>query len=81
MCLLNFILLRPFAALMCVEHDNTPTAVLDGKLSLEETSVLSVSFKDLLIYCTEQISYRLNITHSRQHLPLLIEMESEAVQS
>lgn len=37
-------------AQMCVEHDNTRTAVLDGKHSLGETSVLSVSVKDLFIY-------------------------------
>lgn len=28
---------------MCVDHNNTPTAVLDGKLSPEETSVSSQS--------------------------------------
>lgn len=31
------------AAQMCVEHDNTRTAALDGKHSPEETSVSSVS--------------------------------------
>lgn len=34
---------------MCVEHDNTCSAVLDGKHWQEETSVLSVSVKDLFM--------------------------------
>lgn len=37
-------------AQMCVEHDNTRTAALDGKHSLEETNVLFVSVKVLFIY-------------------------------
>lgn len=74
---------------MCVEHDNTPTAVLGGKPSPEETSVLSVSCKDLLMNShLRSLTNWTPVTHwapppppEHQHLQLLSEMVSDAVQS
>lgn len=51
------------AAQMCVDHDNTRTAVLAGRLSPEETSALSVSAKDLLI-CIKWLNNWTPVTHT-----------------